>query len=757
MKSTPILMSLLLGLSACKASFSEAGPATFREPAAKLAKALEKVAPKPKFYESVAAESLHDIRIVGNRALLDFRAESGTADSLLSLQQCGPLVFRDIAANKPVWEIKREGPCEDRIVALTPRLAIVGNRAEAGKSIQYLSTYALDSGETIAKLALDKNALVVPLGDAFLVVRGAPGKQNVSLYDGDKLGEKWKLAIDDDGAISDVILVGNSLMVIGHAATIIDRTSGKKTGRSQLGTKLVTLHAFTTNDAAYLMVRRDEGDSAIMKVTPDGGYRWTARLQGLVDAVSPNLVFVVNGGVITALKVSDGTVAWKQNIPAIATGQGLRVVHEKNELFVVPHDDGIIAFDAVSGAVKWNVSPLGAVEGTTHRTDRLWSLAGGVVVVDTVQGIAGIDIANQGKTLYSFMVRSLPHVHRRYRVKSVYNPADIESMLATSGAVYRSNSRMFETVNSLSNTTGGGMVIGTAMMSLAVTNYAVATGAINFASLMNSNNTRRAQQADIALRQAHIDDESEYILRPISWSTGRGLLAVRKSDGAFREIVTGPPDVYEDAFRPASLAALLPTPEVIVTLAEGVDSSLWKDSIARAPVELVRRQLIGYALDKDSFHPASEYEKLSVVPTGSGLVPREPAKLPASSAIPPPAASASATTSNPSSAPGPSTASPANTSSEKVRAEDLKGTWQLAGKTSVFWTFRANGTVELRQKFPNIPGAPDSVTEGTWSVDKSTGQLMIGLAGKPPTHYRIREQTVNGFVDPDGRSFKRVP
>lgn len=158
------------------------------------------------------------------------------------------------------------------------------------------------------------------------------------------------------------------------------------------------------------------------------------------------------------------------------------------------------------------------------------------------------------------------------------------------------------------------MALGAAQMSLAASSYVLATGASNFAMLESSMNARRVQQATIALRQARLDDESPFLLRPISWATGRGILVIRKVDGAFREVVTGPPDCYEDPFRPASIALFVPLSKKVLTFSEGLDPSTWEDSIERAPVKLVARSLLGYALDEPSFHPAREYEQRSVVP-----------------------------------------------------------------------------------------------------------------------------------------------
>lgn len=128
---------------------------------------------------------------------------------------------------------------------------------------------------------------------------------------------------------------------------------------------------------------------------------------------------------------------------------------------------------------------------------------------------------------------------------------------------------------------------------------------------------RRKEQLEVALQQTRIDDESPFVTRPISWSTGRGFLVVRKLDGAFREIVTGPPDIYEEPFRAASVGAVVAS-KMVLTFAEGVDASKWQDrNEEESEMRLVRRSLLGYAVDESSLVPATEYEKRSVVPLAS--------------------------------------------------------------------------------------------------------------------------------------------
>lgn len=648
MRPSALVLGASLAAAGC-ANFSNPGPATFREPAAQLVSALARSAAQPAFRERAPAESLRDVHIAGSRVLLDYRSESGGAASYYAHATCGPLELRDVAANQRVWSVDRPPSCSDAIVAVAPRPAILGVREEGGKSGLFLSTLAMDTGAVVAKVPLEKGAFAVPSGDALVVVEGEAGKQRVSLlslHEGDKLAPKWKLALDDAGAVSKVITLSGSVLVFGGSVTAIERAGGKKLRSSSLGSKAMALDVLTTADAAYALLVRDKDETAVAKIGADGNVAWTSGTKGILDAVGEKAAFLVDGSTVTALRASDGSTAWTGKLPAPATGRGVVVAHGKASLFLVPHDKGVTAFDAASGAERFSVSPFGAGDGEAHASDRLSLAGGGLVILDTARGVAGLDLANDGRARYAITVRSLPHAHRRARLRAAYGKYDVSAVMASVRARNEAGSATFASITALSNMGGGmsmGMTMANAQMSMAVTNYMAAQAGNNFADLLSSMNARRAQQADVALRQAQLDDDSAFVLRPISWATGRGLLVVRKSDGAFREIVTGPPDVYEDAFRPASVAALAPLAKVVVTFSEGVDPSKWEDANERAPVKLVARSLLGYALDEASFHPAAEYEKRSVIPTAASAIAvtpdaARPPPAPPPAATPPPAA-----------------------------------------------------------------------------------------------------------------------
>lgn len=637
------LLALTLAATGC-AAFTNPPPASFRKPAEQMAVALRKVAVAPTSRVAVGADALHDLRVIGKRALLDFRGESGGPSDFAAFPTCGPLELRDIDTNERVWSIERPGACGDEILATFPRLSLVGTREVKGsderKKELTLSLIALDSGKVTASVALETGALALPVGDAFVVIEGPKGKQRVSLLEGEALKRAWTLALEDAGQATKVVAQGGSLLVVGSGVTAIDKASGKRLGGSAFGPGSIALDATPAADATFATILRENKDISIVKIGPDGRVIWTRNGAGRLDTVGASLVYAVNGKEVSALGAADGTPVWTGTLPGVGTGPGLLVQQGKGSLWVIPNDHGVTAFDAISGALRFSVSPFGAGDGEASAADRL-SLAGpGLVVLDTARGIAGLDLANEGRARYVIPVRSLPYVHRQARLHAAYGSGDLAAMLASTRAGVKSRVAMHDAFMTLSNSTGGGMSIAGAQMSMAATTALLTAGANNFSFMLSAMEMRRGEQAKIALRQAEIDDESAFVLRPVAWPMGRALLVVRKSDGAFREIVTGPPDFYEDPYRPASIAALVPSAQRVLTFAEGVDPSTWGPSIVRTPVELVPRSLLAYALDEPSFLPASEYAQRSLVPAAGQDA--KAARAPANEGSPPPPAASPA-------------------------------------------------------------------------------------------------------------------
>jgi outer membrane protein assembly factor BamB len=600
----PVLVLALVGCS----NFGTPGPATFHEPAAQLARALAPVAARPRLRAPTPAESLDDVRVLGDRALLDLRGESGNDGSFSALATCGPLELRSIADNQLIWSIAREPGCKDQIVATAPQLAIVGQRATtAGPPARVLLTYALATGARTGSVALDATAWLAPVDTDLAVVAGAAGKQTVTLRD-PQLAVRWTTAIADRGALARLIARPRTLLVFGQAVTVLDRQTGAATASTPLGDGATVLDAVVTPEGSYAQLALRDG-LAVARVTDAGRVVWTRPVAGLIDAAAPGQVITVADAEVTALKVGDGSVAWTARLPGKATGTGAIA----KGTWLVPHEQGVSGYDVATGALRFTVQPLPPSAADVH-ADRL-SVADDVVVLDTGRGVAGLD--PDGRVRYAIAVRSLAFAQRDARLRASGAIYDVAALRAHGQRDAAAQASYAQALNNLGTTMGGGLAIGTLQMQQAGAAFAAARAAANFAALAESLNARRGQHAAIALTQARLDAAAPYVVRPISWASGRGVLVIRKRDGAFQELVTGPPDVYEDRFRPASVAAVVPDARTVLTFAEGVEPARWVIGPIRQPTQLIARRVLGYGLDDAQLIPAAEYARRSVVPAGA--------------------------------------------------------------------------------------------------------------------------------------------
>jgi hypothetical protein len=592
---------------------SPAGVATFRSPAERLAGKLAASAPKPVARLDDQIDSLDGAWRIEDRVLLDLRGESGSSRSFRVSATCGPLVLWNGAARQKVWSVARPEGCADKILRVDSRITLVGHRERDGKLGLELATLALDSGAVVASVPLKKGALAQPAGDGVILVEGAPGDWKVSLRAGAALTPTWEVALDDPGETTRIALVGGSVVVFGARATAIDRARGAKLRSTAIRDESAVLDVVTGGDAAYAIALSKQLKFYLLRVTADGAIPWTNVVKGVVDSANANQVFLAGGHTVVAIAAADGHPIWTAKLSGLVSGTGLTV----GQLLLMPTTSGVAAVDIATGEVRFTAAPFGSRDHA--RSDRLTLIGDATVLLDTAVGLAALDFAHQGQTRWSIAVRSLPHAQRQARVLASGTKVNTAAQEARAGALLSRRSL----ADSLSGSGIGGMSVGMASMAGSVASYMEAMGAIGWVELSTALKERRNQHADVAFEQARLDEQSPLVLRPISWSTGRGVLAVRKSDGAFREIVIGPPDVYEDPFRASSIAVL--AGRTVVTVAEGVDPSQWRDLPERAPVQLVARSVMVYSLEDGDLKPASEYERASIVPLGSFALPPLPA------------------------------------------------------------------------------------------------------------------------------------
>jgi outer membrane protein assembly factor BamB len=618
-----VVIGVVAALPGCGKAFSMAAPSTFREPAASFARVLKPSAPAPAFRDTVAAESLRDVRLVGDRALLDFRAEDAPDGALGTggfgaYTVCGPLEMRDFPSGQRVWSVPRARACGDEILTSGSRITILGFRGEGQEATSQLAMLDPATGKVVASVGVERPAQMASSGDAFLLLQGKPGARRASLYEGDRLARKWETKLGEESqASAKVLTIGETVIVLGSRLTTIARGSGQVLKSTTFEADSTTADALQTNDAVYvLLVNAKSKTTWISRVGGDGNVTWTTPAKGALDSVISGGPVLVDGAAVTALKAEDGSVAWTANLPGAPSGAGLVV----GSRLLVPHAEGVTAIDAATGALVYTVAPFGTETKRTKLAvaDRLSTAGDGLVVLDTAHGVAGIEVTpTQGNARWAIGVRSLPHVTRQGRLLSALGQFDESGTRLTLLRVRQNQIATTELFTTMNNMGGGGLATGALEASLAMQNAGAAASAANWGTFVESLNMRKGEQLRATLAQANIDDASPMIVRPISWATGRGLLVVRKSDGAFREIVTGPPDVYEDAFRQASVGAYIPRGKAVVTFSEGLDASKWADAKEQRAVKLVTRGLVGYTVDDDTLLPAAEYTKRSVVPVGS--------------------------------------------------------------------------------------------------------------------------------------------
>lgn len=636
-----VALGALVGLlPGCGKAFSMAAPSTFREPASSFARVLKPAATEPVLRDTVAAESLRDVRLVGSRALLDFRAED-VADGAFgtggfgSYAMCGPLEMRDFPSGQRVWSVPRPAGCDDEILTRGSRVVILGQRAVGKVTTTQLATIDPATGKTVGSVDVERPVQMAASGDGLVLVHGKPGARRAALHEGDPLALKWEAKLGDESQVgAKVVTLGENVLVIGTRLTAIARGSGQVVKSTGFEAGSATVDALPTNDAVYAFVVNAKAKTAsIARVAADGSVTWTKSAKGALDSVSPLGPLLVDGSAVTALKAEDGSVAWTAKLPSAASGAGLVVGSGNGSMVLVPHVEGVSALDLATGTVVSTVAPFGKEANGRKLAgmDRLAVAGDGLVVLDTAQGLAGIEVSpTRVGVRWAIGVRSLPHVTPQGRLSLAIGNFDESGPRLAVLRIRQNQVATTELFTTLNNMGGGGLTTGALEASLAMQNAGAAASASNWAMFVESLNVRKREQLRATLAQTTIDETSPMIVRPISWATGRGLLVVRKSDGAFREIVTGPPDVYEDAFRQASVGAYIPHAKTVITFSEGLDASKWVDAKEQRAVKLVTRGLVGYALADEALIPAAEYTKRSVVPVGSfeGMAPPALAPMP---------------------------------------------------------------------------------------------------------------------------------
>ena len=592
-------------LTGCSA-FSMGGPARFEEPSRRAAELLRASTIAPKFELDLPAEAITDARVIGAGFLLDVIAEEG--EGFAAMRACGEVVVLDPATGTPRWRHARKGQCPNPIVAREHTLVTLEDRATKTT----LTELDAESGAVVKSVEAGRVVALAQTVDLFALEEVGEVRSVVAYGEG--LVRKWSVAVTAVTPI-DLVLVGDTLYAYGDAVVAIDIKSGTAGKPVPLG---VPPHSVTVVPHRNgLLVTRVAKDSPphLTALGLDGAVRWSAPGKSALAADDEGAL-VGMGENVAFVALADGTERWKAKSGGATAGRPV-FVDAPDHLVVVPQGDGLTAFVAATGAVQWTVPTRGTDPKVRH-TDQLM-VAAGMIVWDTWRHVVGVDAG--GTVKYDLPVRSLFHPHREGRaILAGLAPhigeapdAFAPTMAAALNAPMTPGGATFSSM-SLSS----GLSAGTAQMSLASIDYMNAVGQANFNAMEVVLATRRRVSFQITQRYAAASAASPYVVRPIAWNLGRGFLLVRKSDGAFVEVVTGVSDVYAERFAEPSMSAFDPDERVLLTFTEGFATDTWK-LVTRGPVEVAKQHVAGYAIDDAAWKPATAYATSSRVPDGSFL------------------------------------------------------------------------------------------------------------------------------------------
>jgi hypothetical protein len=618
-------LAFALSLAGCSASFSNATPGQYSVPATRAASLLVKAASATKFVVASPATSVADIREVGgNQLLLD--SVASVSDDFSVSRNCGPLSIVDGSTGATKWSHAREGACPNPILTLGTAYLLTENRPGKPPTTE-LTLVDRETGATKASTHAGRIVTVSVVGDDVVTLERAGKEMAIVARAGDSLKERWNVKLTKDESATKA---GPEISVLSSAAGVVygigsslvlalDAKSGQRLGTAKIVSEVPLVPSAISGGLLVMSAIGEGKQPSVTSIGAKGEVRWSSKGKALLYTDADVAVLASDQEVALA-QTSDGAVRWSAKLPSTITGRA--VLGDKSTV-LVPHQKGVVALDLASGAPKFSVDARPG-ESPMRHVDQLIVEADGLVVWDTWRHLVAFDLT--GKPRWSFDVRSLPLAHREGRSIAGDEKAIFRNIQYNSAAVFAS---AFSTAPSPNNglTSNGGinvgalglsgaMTVGTAQMSMAASDFANARGQANLNSIHGAIAVRRQGSVAVSQRLAIASAASPYVIRPITWNLGRGYLVVRKSDGAFAEVIVGPSDLYEEMWRESSAAAFLPDAKTLVTFSEGFTAQEWKLR-ETPPVKLVEQRLMGFSVDPASFKPASEYATASKVPDGS--------------------------------------------------------------------------------------------------------------------------------------------
>lgn len=640
------LLFVLASSTGCGGAFALSGPAHYEVPSARAATLITSSATVRKYEVASADGALVEARPTATGTLLDF-VKLSPDGSFGVKRECGTLTMADAATGAAHWKHARDGYCVWPVFETTGGLVTLEDRHSAagakGGWQTILTRLDPATGQARATATTTKKvSSVAPFGDDLVTMESDATSAAIVLRAGDSFAPRWTLALeaselsskiqDSKGKpttvreLRQVVAGPDAIYVVGTRRVLtIDPRTGQRRATAQIASKEALTATPFAGGAIVSAPQGDDEKPFVTAIGADGTAKWNARGMTLGLAHGDAAV-LISDEEVALVRTADGATTWRAKLGAPISGRPVFAGNDK--LVLVPQRLAVVALDAATGNKAFEV-PADSSEALIRHLDQLIvDDANGLVVWDSWRHVTAFDMT--GAVRYRLHVRSLPIGHREERSVEANADVPVYHQKFDSAAIITSNFGVepngmqhsaLTTSDGKINMGGlgmsGAMTVGTLQMSMAMSDYANEVGQINANNMFRTIGERRNAQFAVAQRESAMNERSPFLVRPITWNLGRGYLVVRKTDGAFAEVVTGPSDLYEDKFRESSMGYYDANAGVVLAFTEGTNSAAWELAEETPPVQLVKRKLMGFPLAADAFRPANTYATTSKVPDGS--------------------------------------------------------------------------------------------------------------------------------------------
>ncbi len=570
-----------------------------------------------------------------------FMAQSPVAGEFLAV---------DAGSGRKLWNVPRGAePYElSHVVTTAPALWVRRAMPTASGSADpcELSRLSPADGSVLSRVAYSCGDIVLDADVSHLATLSSGGLRLVKLDTGAVV---WTNPVRG----SRLIRAGSSFVVADDGTVVrVDATSGRTTSTVNLRRQLEDV--VPTEDGELVALSRD-GENSLLALLPlTGPPAWERKVRGSVSTVQVTgdgvLVGLVGPNALVSLQRGSGEVRWQQEIPgapvdirraempvqsapAPATtkrsGQrataplppASRVVAlvltspQVGAAFLRGYDaqDGKEVFaspipDVVPPPFSQPTSRLAPrfVDGTSS----LYVLGpGGMGAVDLAAG----NIANGRDFRGSFRFSVTPTLKepeltaRRSRATLFSSGLDLSPRVSQS--VYPKPATQAQ---AQANAAAAGAATTVALASMVMEAQAQAAEQGRNAGLANEARVHFRLSSNARVYQ--LATQGRFVVRPIAWTWGEGLVVVDLASGKWSELVTGPPEhIFANYLLQPPAFAVSPSGSLLVTLAVPRDPARWIESSQYPLFRGLQREIVGFKLDAASFHPAATYATSSLV------------------------------------------------------------------------------------------------------------------------------------------------